>query len=223
MDKAAALQNDPLKTQYTYTKQLPFLNMALGELEEIFEQNEIPVTTERSVIITVPAGTTVIGFAPVPPIALTPYLPDNLIEILRLWERTGSGIPYTPVTKTDTLDMENTPTNQFNIYVWESQEIRLLAASVAIELKLEYIKSLFVPFTDVAGAEEVAIINAKSFLQFRTGGLLAEFLGENTTRANALNSNASLAIDRATGIPTKGKQDMMTRRRPFRAGFKRRS
>jgi hypothetical protein len=88
---------------------------------------------------------------------------------------------------------------------------------------MDYIRNLFTPITLTTGLEELYIINGQSFLQIRLGGLLAEFIGENQTRADKLNGFADLAVGRATGIGTKGRQAIVTRRRPFRASFKRRT
>jgi hypothetical protein len=56
MNQAAALLNDPSRTVYTYPVQIPYLNQALQELQELFELNNIPVTdTVTSTPIEVPA------------------------------------------------------------------------------------------------------------------------------------------------------------------------
>jgi hypothetical protein len=63
MDSAAALLNDQAKQQYTYLVQIPYLNMALSELKEYFELNNVPVTdTFTSTPITVASGAESVGF-----------------------------------------------------------------------------------------------------------------------------------------------------------------
>lgn len=219
MDKAASLLNDTAKSIFPYTVQLPYLNMALQELQETFELNEVPVTDTVSSVILISAGTDHVGFS-----MTNPALPNDLIEPQVLWERTHGIDPYTPMTKLDFLPryMEGQETNQLIWYVWQSQEIRFLPANLDIDIKMDYIRNLFFPFTQVDGSDQVGVINAASFLEFRTAGLLARFVAENPTRADNLDGQSVFAIDRALGIGSKGRQAITTRRRPFRAAYKQR-
>ena len=62
---AAARLNDVSQSIYTDAIQLPFLNIALAELQEIYEANNIPVTDQTSAVINVPldaAGVVSIGY-----------------------------------------------------------------------------------------------------------------------------------------------------------------
>ncbi len=219
MDRSAALNNDPSKAIYTYTKQLPYLNSALQELQELFELNEVPVVDKRSAVITLAAGVTEIGFS-----ATDPHLPNDLVEPVLLWERLTGVDPYTPMTKVNTLSLVTAGIliNQFVNYVWENQKIKVQESVQSNDIKMDYISRLFAPFRSVNGIDTITIINSQSFLEFRTGALVAQFLGENETRAQALNGSAALALDRVIGISAKGRQSIMTRRRPFRAGWKNR-
>lgn len=220
MDQAAALLNDVAKSQYTYAIQIPYLNMALGELQELFELNEVPVTaTVTSNPMVVPAGTTEITFTAVAGLVL----PSDLIEPSVLWERQHGVDPYVPMGKVDFLPryMEGVQLNQFIWFTWQSQAIRFLAANQDNDIKMDYIKNLFATVT--ASGDQLNVINAKSFLQYRTAGLCARFVGENPTRATELDNDAGLALDRVVGIGSKGRQAIITRHRPFRASYKRRS
>jgi hypothetical protein len=222
MDRAAALMNDPSKTIYTYAVQIPYLNMALQELQELFELNNIPATdTVTSTPIDVPAGNTSIAFGD--PFVSGTNLPDDLIEPKVVWERPDGVDPYVPMTRLDFLPryMAGVETPQFGFFVWQSQEIRFLPASQDNQIKIDYIRTLFSTVT--ASSDEIAIVNAASFLEYRTAGLVAEFIAENQSRAQSLNSDSSLALDRVVGIGTKGRQAINIRHRPFRSGYKRRS
>jgi hypothetical protein len=117
--------------------------------------------------------------------------------------------------------MAGVETPQFGFFVWQSQEIRFLPASQDNQIKIDYIRTLFSTVT--ASSDEIAIVNAASFLEYRTAGLVAEFIAENQSRAQSLNSDSSLALDRVVGIGTKGRQAINIRHRPFRSGYKRRS
>jgi hypothetical protein len=217
MNAAASLLNDTNRTVYTYTAQLPYLKMALLELRELYELNSIPVTEKSSAVIQVDAGQTEIAFNVSP----LPELPDDLVEPLQLWERTRNINPFIPMTKQDFLphELEGIETSQFIYYVWQEQKILLLPANQNNDIKIDYIKQLFQDITDENS--QINVINAQSFLQFRTAGLLAEFIERNLTSATAQNSYATGALDRAIGIGAKGKQNIVTRRRPFRSGYKR--
>ena len=220
---SAALNNDAAQAIYTNAAQLPYYNMALLELQELYELNEIPVVDTVSTVIEVPDGTTTIAFAPSSPIAGTPYLPDNLVEPTKLWESPDDLNQYVSMTKVNSLPLYNSgvAVSQFQIYTWESQEIRLPVANADIDIKMEYIRSLFTPVTDTT--TPVTVLNTRSFLQFRTASLCALFIGEDRPRHDSLKNDAGLAFDRALGIGTKGRQNITTRRRPFRSSFKSRS
>jgi len=224
MDISASLLNDTAKSVYTYTAQKPYLRLALQELREIFELNNIPMTQLTSAVIQINSGVTQILFnaAGTP---TNPKLPDDMVEPGQLWERTRNINPFIPMSKRDYLphDLEGVETPQFIYYTWNSQIIEVLPANQNNDIKIDYIKQLF-PDAGAAVDENtiINVVNAQTFLEYRTAGLCAEFIERNETSANALNAGALLAIDRATGIGVKGKQNIMTRRRPFRAAYKKR-
>ncbi len=224
MDSSAALLNDASKSIYTYTAQLPYLNRALAELQEFFELNEVPVTATTSIALPVDAGVSSIGYAPDPVVPGVTYLPDDLIEPQVVWERERDVDPYTMMSRLNVLPryVEGTVINQFLYYVWQSQEIQFFPANQDNDIKIDYIKYLFTPFTDVDGEDQVNVDNADSYLSYRTAGLCAQFIGENKTRADDLNAFAGLAMDRVIGIGAKGRQSINTRHRPFRSSYKRR-
>lgn len=227
MDSAAALLNDQAKQQYTYLVQIPYLNMALSELKEYFELNNVPVTdTVTADGLVVPAGETALAFAPDVPDPDTDYLPNDLIEPKVVWERQEGVDPYVMMTRLDFLPrwQEGVEINQFVWFTWQSQEIRFLAANQDNEIKIDYIRDLFSRVTSGNYTTyNIAVINAESFLNYRLAGLCARFIGENPTRAGELDNDAGLSLDRAIGIGTKGRQAITVRRRPFRSGYKNRS
>lgn len=220
LDASAALLNDVSKTVYTDAAQIPYLNIALQELQEEFELCNVPVTDTASAAITVLAGYTAIAFNAVGP---APALPSDMIEPQILWERPQGINPYVEMTKVDNLPrwMEGTLISQLQWYVWQSQEIRFLPANANIDVKIDYIRQLFTPVVNAAST--INVINAATYLQFRTAALSAKYIGENQGRSDELNVSAMGARDRVTGIGAKGRQGMVTRRRPFRQAYKRRA
>lgn len=224
MDKAASLMNDTAKTVYTYAAQMPYLNMALAELEEHFQLNNIPVTSQTSAPITVSAGVKSINAFDGVGAGPAPNYPQDLVEIQGIYERlAGTTDPFIPLTKRDFLPhpIDDLPTESLMYWIWEDQKIKFIGATTDRDVKLDYIKTLFPEVTNQAAV--LGVINAKSFLQYRTAALCTQFIGENATRAGELNNFAVLALDRVTGIGTKARQSTNTRRKPFMAAYKRRS
>lgn len=225
MDKSASLMNDTGKTQYTYTAQTPYLNMAFDELQEVFELNNIPVTNQTtSPAITVPIGTTMIG--PVDGVGSTaaPNYPTDLVEIQGLYERlAGAAEPFVPMTQREFLPhaIDDLPTEALQYWIFQDQQIKMIGALTAREVKIDYIKAIF--SSDLNSSSVIGVINARSFLYYRTAALCSQFIGENKSRADELNNFAQIALDKVIGIGVKGKQSIMTRRRPFMAAYKRRS
>jgi len=219
LDQVAVLLNDPIKGTYTYTVTIPYLQMSLQELREHFEQNDIPVTRKTgSPIVTMQIGQTTIVFNGVG----IPTLPSDLVEPSQLWECPTGTNQWIPMTKRDYLPhyLEDIQSEQFIYYVWIDQQIRFLAAVQNNDIKIDYIKQLFTTVVDQN--TQINIINATTFLEYRTASLCAEFIERNLSSAQGLNSYALLGLDRVTGIGVKGRQNIMTRRRPFRAGYKKR-
>jgi len=216
--KSSTLLNDTARTIYTYTAVLPYLQIAMQELQEHFELNSIPVTQLTSALINIPVGITQIIYNGVG----VPKLPDDMIEPNQLWERQTGIDPYVPMSRRDYIphQFEGTTTSKFSFYVWENQIIKFLPSNQSNDIKIDYIKDIFTPLVDETSL--INVINAATFLEYRTAGLCAEFIERNLASANSLNTYAIMALDRATGIGVKGKQTILTRRRPFRAAYKKR-
>lgn len=217
----ASLMNDTAQTLYTNAACLPYLNIALSELQEKYEQNNVPTTNEVSAVIAVPAGETVVK--KVTNSLTLPQLPSDLIEIQRVWERESGVDPFVAMVRKEFLPhyLEGQWISQFLIWVWENDEIHLLPANQDNDLKLDYIKNIFdLPITISRINEHFPFENVKTFLGYKTASLCSMFIGENQSRAQILEAEAQLAMDRTLSISTKGRQAITTRRRPFRAGYK---
>ena len=219
INMVAALQNDTAQTVYTEANCLPYLNMALDELQEIMEENSIPVTNEVSGILTIPVGVTEVTFTSVP------SLPSNLIEIQQIWESNDGGVTWTPMVRKEFIphNIEEVEISAFGVFTWMDNEIHFPAATTIIMLKLDYIKSIFdtpIEIADIDVDLGVRLKNIKTYLGYATAVLCSMFIGENETRAAALNLKAQEALERTLNIPTKGRQAILTRRRPFRSSYK---
>src|SRR5438045_575759 len=92
MSLSASLLNDTAQTTFTNVVQLPYLNMAIGELNLEMEQNNVAATNATSSEITITAGILGIGDGG------QPDLPIGIIEIQQLHERlAGSTEDYLPM------------------------------------------------------------------------------------------------------------------------------
>jgi len=215
MDASAVLLNDTAKQIFTYTAQLPYVNMALRELQESLEECNVPLNNATNTSIVIPAGTTTLGFA------TSPALPANLIEIQELSERlNGSNNDYILMARVEFLPPYVQQVSDLIYFTWQNQTINFIGALSDRQLKLDYIAAVLSPVTNVLGTDVINMLNAQSFLQYRVAALCAQFIGENEDRANMLNQFASLALDRVLNINTKGKQAMPARRRPFQSAYR---
>lgn len=226
LDAAAALMNDVAKSIFSNAAQLPYLNIACNELQEWCEVNNIPVSQETSAVIEVTAGNNKI-VAIENPDATLPKYPSDLIDIQQIWERTtDTENEFTPLVKFDYIPHwweTDPPTSSLSCWAWLNQEIRFGAngATADNDIKLDYIKTLF-PSTITANTT-IGIINSVTFLSYRTASLLAQYIGENPTRAEELRAQADVSLDRMLTIGTKGRQAIPIRRRPFMANYKNRN
>jgi hypothetical protein len=145
-----------------------------------------------------------------------------MIEPKQLWERQAGIDPYVPMSRRDYIphNLEGILTGKLGFYVWENQTIKFLPANRSNDVKIDYVKDIFTALVDETSL--INVINAATFLEYRTAGLCAEFIERNQANADALNTYAVMALDRATGIGVKGKQTILSRRRPFRAAYKKR-
>jgi hypothetical protein len=216
----AGLMNNYTQDVYTNQACLPFLNLALAELQELYELNGIPTTNETSASIKIPAGVSRLGFD------TTPALPSDLIEIQELWESPTGLNKWTRVDKREFIPnylQDGTTISQFIVWAWEHGRIALIAANSDNDLKIDYTASLFnLPIMIKDINVNLPFTNVETYLDYKTGALCAMFIAENPERAMALDSLGGTALSRALGIPVKGMQSIITRRRPFRAHFKQR-
>jgi len=216
MDRARVHLNDKDGQIFNDIALLPILQSAYDELAEMYEENSLPTTNKKSGTLVILQGMVDIGNG------TGPALPLDLIEVQGVFERTfGSSENFIPVTKMDFLPRFNTLSSQLLYYTWQGQAIRFNGANTDREVQLDYIANTFNPI--ISPSSVINILNCKTALAYRTAGIAAMDIGENPTRSADLNSSASMAADRLINIATKGQQGIVTRRRPFRAGYKSRS
>lgn len=221
MDRAAVLMNDADKTDYTYDKLLPLLNMSIDELMEHMLEAQSSPTTATSAIIQVPVGFS--ELYPVDSVNTLLRYPLDLVEIQEIGERMlGSEDQFIQMIRKEYLPVVK-PVDALLFWVWENQVIKFNAkgATTPREVQIKYLKYDISQAVDAA--TKVSTINSRSYLAYKTAAFAAMFIGENPARAKVLDDAAEDALERMTGINNKGRQQIMTRHRPFRAAYKARS
>lgn len=217
MTRAAALMNDPALTDYTYGAQLPYLNMAIDELTEALEESNSSPSNMTSAVISLAAG----EYRITPPEHIvTPHYPADLVEIQEVGERNaGTEDAFVKLTRKDFVQTYPA-TSSLLFWHWEDQMIKFNpnGSTSDREVQLKYVRkglSLAINEESVIG-----VINARSYLAYKTAALCSQFIGENETRAAILEGKAESALEKLIGINNKGRQQIMTRHRPFRAAYK---
>lgn len=217
MDRSAALMNDPDLTDYTYEAQLPYLNMAIDELIEMMEESNNSPSNKTSDVIEIAVGEYQITPAES---ATTPHYPEDLVEIQEVRERlSGTTDPFVLMTRRESIT-EFPATSALVYWTWENQIIKFNPNGATTDRDIQ----LFYIAKNLTNAENensiIGMINAKSFLTYKTAALCAQFIGENESRAALLDGKAEKAAERLMNLDNKGRQQMVTRRRPFRASYK---
>lgn len=207
------LANNGVPSLFTPTAQMAYLNMALAELRESLQQYNVQLTNNVSTNIVVPMGVKVVT---------QQQLPQDLIEIQNLQERTSGQTEedYCDMQRCEFLPGFTVQTTDLVYWTYQNQELRFIGATSDRQLLLEYIADKLPKIIDPS--DIINLINAQSFLNYRTASLCAEFIGENATRAQSLNEAAQASLDRFLQINVKGKQVFPARRRPFLAAYRNR-
>jgi hypothetical protein len=203
-----ALLNDTQDAVYHDEIIIPYFKMAYDELKLNLQDYNIPFTNKTSEVITVPAGITDIGGPE------GPGLPNDLIEIMGMYERTaGTDNNFLSMTRNIFLPKTEQQIAYLQVYSWQKQYIKLLGATSNIEVKIDYIAE---DMTMDPDANTVMVLhNSKLALQYGTAALCAMFIDENESRAAALNSKAVNALDLLLSVAVKSAQSAPVRRRPF--------
>lgn len=213
--KARFLLNDLAGAVYTDEVLIQPLQIATDNLRLECEDNNIPFTNVTSAAITVDAGVTNIGGNG------GPALPNDLVEIVNIYERTaGTNNDFKMMTRRNFLPKSEYQTSFLLIYTWQQQTIQFIGATADIEVKIDYVGNTLNQPTNANS--EILIFNSISFLYFRTAALAANFIGENKTRSDELNAEALNCIETMENIGIKNQQNNPVRRRPFMAGYRNR-
>lgn len=214
---ARALLNDQENASFTDAVQKEYFKIAFDKLRMECEENDIPFvlfTTDTG--ITIDAGVKDIGGP------TGPALPNHLIEVLQCWEiPAGTNNDYMLMRRMQFLPKTSVLTAYLEVWTWQNEYIHFLGANGDIQVKLDYIAS---NLQDTAEPNaRIRLTNSMNYLKFYTAALVAQFAGENETRASLLSGLATDALDQMINIKVKSAQGESTRRRPFMATYKARA
>ena len=224
-DLVRPLLNASVEDGYTDEVILPYFKMAYDNLRMECEDNNIPFTNVTSAIIAVDQGVTDVGGP------TGPALPTALVEIFDIYERiAGTDNDFMLMKRRYFLPKTSILTAYLEVWSFQKQYINFLGANGNIEIKIDYIADTLVGIID--SNTMVSLWNCRNFLGFRTAALCAQFIGENDTRAEALNAqagwvteanpNPSGELQRMLNISVKNQQSMPVRRKPFMSGYRQR-
>jgi hypothetical protein len=220
-DYSAALLNDPAKTDYTFAVLQPFIMMAYYELVDTQMDGQQPPLIYTTDPLFIPKGTDIVYPANRLDTA-GPFYHEHVSEIQEIGERpAGTTELFIPMKRTEHLGYVGQPTNRLRFWTWENEAVKFPVggATADIELQFKCIRGLT---SGVLPPPEMIIAghNTHTYLIYKTAALAAMFIGENPERAGVLDMQAQKALERVESIDNKGRQQIMTRHRPFRATWK---
>lgn len=198
---AQSLLHDASGINYTTAKLLPLLAKAYRELQVKMTKAGISVTREASGTQTVTAGTVLLSDGA--------GLPNNFLYPIELKERGSTSENWSPVTESN-WEPDFAQGISLRYYAFREEQIHFVGATTDRLLYMRYWKSL-TPIT--ADTTPLEIADCDVYLASRLAAIAALVIGENPTRADALNNDAAILWEDLKGIRTKGRQSLPVRRR----------
>lgn len=205
MDYAANCLNDRNRTLYTYTVQLPYLRMAIKGLEKDFILHNVPLQLEVSSVIPVVAGES------------TLTLPADFFIPISLEERRTGSTKLNDFFPLKEKTTESGIDPVINLYEWAFREgeIKFNPATENKDIRLTYYRFLPNVASELTNITEDG---ASITLAFKTGELLAKYIGGNLERAASLREDYETELDKLLSVYVRAGQHNRVRRRPFRVG-----
>jgi hypothetical protein len=210
LDESRVLLNDVGATRFTNAILLPIFKKVYLELQRKLIRTNVPLHKEISgtILVTSPATS-------IPPGGGAGQMPADLLLPIKLEEATVAPDPTGTWVEMTERDWEPDEAKQstLDLWVWREQEIKLRGATVNRYVRIYYIKSLA---AITAVANTVAIDFSEQYLAAATAAVAAFVIGQNPSRAEALQSNAENDLEELMAYHTKQLQGLRVRRRAFR-------
>lgn len=168
LDTARELLNDVGATIWPNTVLIPFFNIGYRMLQTKLKNAGCPVQMSEDTN-NIAANTTV------------PFTPTNIIEPIRLWEKTqaASDLTYIQMTEKAFLPTIVTTTN-LRVWRWNGTSIEIIGATVNKTVKTRMWS--FVADITTAG-DDIPFVNAENYLGPITASLANESIGEHDQSA----------------------------------------
>ncbi len=203
--------NDTGAVTYTSSVILPYLKIAVRDLQSKLLVHSVQILREVSAVQDIPANQTTVNAG-----TLTDLLIPIKIEERADGDDNGDWIPLEK--KTYPLDRVATTT----LIDWDFREnaIEFIGATVAREIRVTYQK-LFTPVT--SSSTPIDLQQAHNYLGYRTAYLIASTLMMNQELANALEGPMVQSGEEVVSISVKGEQQKPIKRKgAFRSTRRRR-
>lgn len=199
--EAKVLLNDQAGTVYTDVALLPLMQKAYRELQIKFLRNGLKTAQETSAPIIVPPMTF--------ELADGALLPTNFLYAIELKERGTDSEPWQDMIE-KAWEPTIMPGTTLLYWVEREDRIKFVGATTQRQVLLRYAKGL----TPLTGpGSPIEILNSSTFLAARCAALSAAVIGENYTRAEALNGDAKSAMHELLGTKVNARQSLPVRRR----------
>lgn len=199
MAEVAALMNDTGQRLYTNSVILPYLKSAWNGLQLELMSNGIPVSKEISLVTQVLANSD----------SITP--PSDFLQPIRLEERpSGSSDVFVEVEEKQ--EIPQVSSERILYWNWREEVVYINPPSTNREIRLTYWKSLN-PLNDQNSNLNVA--NSLEYLAYRTAALCARYVGENPSRAQALDAEAFRSLQLLINLEVRKLQSFPVRPRGY--------
>jgi hypothetical protein len=213
MDQSAAYLNDTQKNLYTYSAQLPYLQMANEDLEKLLIVFGSEVVRVKSAIISILQGT--IAVVVNAGVGQTNLPADFLLPVSIAERAYGTQNPWVPVTEQTWEDDSLTKTSEIRFYAFRNNGIYFpsVGCNTDREIMLRYERQLQVISSQNTPEDFVL---AKNFLSSKTAEMCARLVGMNSAFADEIQGRyVDKAEDAITRILTLNQQGLPQRRMRF--------
>ena len=205
MDRSRVHLNDVPGDLFTNDVLLPFLTSAWEELQSTMQANGLPIMTETTSAIDIPAAFLSLSTSS------TPGLPANFIEPKLLYERGVGEARWGEMHEGHGIvDEVMRPT--LMTWEWTGDEIKFIGATNPRQILIRYLKGL--PQITSENTD-LPITGAKRYLALKTAAEAAEDIGQNRAKSDRLETKAEFEMNRFLSIRVKLQQDTSTRRRGY--------